>query len=81
MTGEVTVQREKIMGLILHVFHIQVVPSLAISYIGTADLSAHTETGNIGPSAAEARAVCSQSYCLLLICFSVEYTVASDKQA
>lgn len=69
------------MGLILHVFHIQVVPSLAISYIGRADLSAHRETGNTGPSAVDARAVCSRGYCLLLICFSVEHTVVSDKHA
>lgn len=41
------------MGLILPVLHMQVVASIAISCIGTADLCACTETGNTEPSAVE----------------------------
>lgn len=41
------------MGLILPVLHLRGVASIAISYIGTADLSACTETGNTEPSAVE----------------------------
>lgn len=59
------------MGLILHVLHIQVVPPLAISCIGTAGLFEGIETVNIGPSAVE-QELCSQGYSLLQICFSAE---------
>lgn len=41
------------MGLILPVLYLQGGSSTAISYIGTADLSACTETGNTEPSAVE----------------------------
>lgn len=41
------------MGLILSLLHMQVVASIAINCIGTADLCACSKTGNTEPSAVE----------------------------
>lgn len=70
------------MGLILPVLHVQVAASIAISCLGTADLCACTETGNIEPSAVEqelsvprAAAWCS------FVPQQNKYAAASDKNA